>query len=210
MIRYQTQFISVHRLLQIGIVGNSFRKVRTVSQIVHRLLQIGIVGSRSWISTVAKSLSGGSPITSNRNSWKHSRRRRCNASNDIEFTDYFKSEQLKTNYTSGVPICLCDVYVHRLLQIGIVRNDIELRHGSSMNMLLSVHRLLQIGIVGNPIISPREKAWAEGTKSSPITSNRNSWKQHTPLSVLGLHDQPEFTDYFKSEQLETHRGLVRG
>ena len=63
-------FLRVHRLLQIGIVGNSFRKVRTVSQIVHRLLQIGIVGNRSWISTVAKSLSGGSPITSNRNSWK--------------------------------------------------------------------------------------------------------------------------------------------
>jgi len=37
----------------------------------------------------------------------------------------------------------------------------------------TVHRLLQIGIVGNLEVRPQQRHWIE---SSPITSNRNSWK----------------------------------
>ena len=139
----------VHRLLQIGIVGNSFCKVRTVSQIaaaVHRLLQIGIVGNLASLDANDKAAASGSPITSNRNSWKRT--------------------ELKNIRTSAL------LLVHRLLQIGIVgnsqiaaetlmtspscspitsnRNSWKLFDLPTESLYSSrVHRLLQIGIVGN-------------------------------------------------------------
>jgi len=140
----------VHRLLQIGIVGNCCCRCHWFwhCERVHRLLQIGIVGnfSNSWIWVAVAVAQSRSPITSNRNSWKP--------------TDYVSIRRVNGQRTR-------------------------------------VHRLLQIGIVGN--YKATVPSSFKETDCSPITSNRNSWKPLNPV-FPSMHQWVNwFTDYFKSE-----------
>jgi len=166
---------AVHRLLQIGIVGNlasldandkaaasgspitsnrnswkrtELKNIRTSALLlVHRLLQIGIVGNSQIAAETLMTSPSCSPITSNRNSWKLF---------DLPTESLYSSR------------------VHRLLQIGIVGNSNSVSSPDT-SISIAVHRLLQIGIVGNFSGSvPIAAAWA------------------TSFLV-------RFTDYFKSE-----------
>ena len=64
----------VYRLLQIGLVGNSYCSIRIglVNKVVlvYRLLQIGLVGNAFFAANALHFPNSGLPITSNRISWK--------------------------------------------------------------------------------------------------------------------------------------------
>ena len=172
----------VHRLLQIGIVGNELRSrtVRADQLSVHRLLQIGIVGNPPALR-VPIPLSGSSPcvhrllqigIVGNCFCFKSSL-----LSANSSFTDYFKSEQLETllNFT---------ISCNQLCGSPITSN-----RNSWKRIGRTLHKIL-------------------GCECSPITSNRNSWKLPCPHPCKGMvvpcpYQVHRLLRQFKSEQLET-------
>jgi len=137
----------VHRLLQIGIVGNcdarTFICLSNVYPLVHRLLQIGIVGNHCEFESIGSVKVRGSPITSNRNSWK-----------PLVFASI-----------------MAKLTVHRLLQIGIVGNLQQeydhLQRESLSSPITSNRNSWKL-----PVVNGSDYCFG----SSPITSNRNSWK----------------------------------